>query len=132
MSSIFSRIIDGEIPCYKILENDDFLAFLDIMPLVHGHVLVVPKKEIDEFFSLDDNLLSQIMVFSKPIAIAIKKAFPCKRVGVAVIGLEVPHAHVHLLPLNDVGNINFQMPKLQPSVEELKDAQAKICAFLKA
>lgn len=132
MSSIFSRIIDGEIPCYKILENDDFLAFLDIMPLVHGHVLVVPKKEIDEFFSLDDNLLSQIMVFSKPIAIAIKKAFPCKRVGVAVIGLEVPHAHVHLLPLNDVGNINFQMPKLQPSVEELKDAQTTICAFLKA
>jgi histidine triad (HIT) family protein len=132
MSSIFSRIINGEIPCYKISENEDFLAFLDIMPLVHGHVLVVPKREIDEIFLLDDTLLSQIMVFSKPIAIAIKQAFPCKRVGVAIIGLEVPHAHVHLLPLNDVGNINFQMPKLHLSSDELKDAQEKICSILKS
>lgn len=131
MTSIFSRIIHGEIPCYKISENEHFLAFLDIMPLVQGHVLVVPKVEVDEFFSLDDSLLSQIMVFSKPIAVAIKQAFPCKRVGMAVIGLEVPHAHVHLLPINHVGNINFQMPKLNLSAEELRDAQEKICSLLK-
>lgn len=131
MTSIFSRIIHGEIPCYKISENEHFLAFLDIMPLVQGHVLVVPKIEVDEFFSLDDSLLSQIMVFSKPIAVAIKQAFPCKRVGMAVIGLEVPHAHVHLLPINHVGNINFQMPKLHLSAEELRDAQEKICSLLK-
>lgn len=131
MTSIFSRIIHGEIPCYKISENEHFLAFLDIMPLVQGHVLVVPKIEVDEFFSLDDSLLSQIMVFSKPIAVAIKQAFPCKRVGMAVIGLEVPHAHVHLLPINHVGNINFQMPKLHLSEEELRDAQEKICSLLK-
>lgn len=131
MTSIFSRIIHGEIPCYKISENEHFLAFLDIMPLVQGHVLVVPKIEVDEFFSLDDSLLSQIMVFSKPIAVAIKQAFPCKRVGMAVIGLEVPHAHVHLLPINHVGNINFQMPKLNLSEEELRDAQEKICSLLK-
>lgn len=130
MPSIFSRIIQGDIPCHKIKEDENFIAFLDIMPLVYGHTLVVPKKEIDEFFLLDDALLTEIMVFAKPIAAAIKRAFPCNRVGIAVIGLEVPHAHVHLLPLNHVSNINFQMPKLKPSESELIAAQEKIISFL--
>ena len=119
MASIFTRIINREIPGHIIAEDDKFIAFLDVMPLVHGHVLVVPKQEVDYIFDLDDATLSGLHVFAKKIAGAIKKAVPCKRIGMAVIGLEVPHAHVHLVPMNSVGDINFTQPKLKPSTEEL-------------
>jgi histidine triad (HIT) family protein len=130
MSSIFTKIINGEIPCHKIAENDDFLAFLDVFPLVKGHVLVVPKKEIDYIFDLEDKTLADLMIFAKSIAPAIKKAIPCKRLGVSVIGLEVPHAHVHLLPMNSVNDTNFTQPKLKPSQEELSETANLIRAFL--
>lgn len=120
MASLFSRIISGEIHCYKIAENDHFLAFLDIMPLVKGHVLVVPKKETDYIFDVSDEELSEILVFSKTVAKKIKSAIPCKRIGVAVIGLEVPHAHVHLVPMNSADDLNFTRPKLQITKEELE------------
>lgn len=112
MASIFSKIINGDIPCYKVHENDNFFAFLDINPLKLGHTLVVPKVEIDYLFDIEDNILSEMLVFTKSIAVAIKSAIPCLRVGVAVIGLEVPHAHIHLVPLNSMGDINFSNPKL--------------------
>ncbi|WP_447640865.1 MULTISPECIES: HIT family protein [Chitinophagaceae] len=128
--TIFSKIIAGEIPSYKIAENEHFYAFLDIMPLVRGHVLVIPKKEVDKFFDMPENYLSEIMVFAKPIADAIEKAIPCKRVGLSVIGLEVPHAHLHLLPLNDMNDINFTRPKLKPEPAELEEIQQKIIAQL--
>ena len=112
MPSIFSKIIAGEILCYKIAENVDFIAFLDVFPLKKGHVLVVPKKEIDYIFDLDNETYLGLMSFSKTIATAIKKAIPCERVGVSVIGLEVPHAHVHLIPINTVNDMNFNNPKL--------------------
>lgn len=112
MASIFSKIINGDIPCYKVHENDNFFAFLDINPLKLGHTLVVPKVEIDYLFDIEDNILSEMLVFTKSIAVAIKSAIPCLRVGVAVIGLEVPHAHIHLVPLNSLGDINFSNPKL--------------------
>ncbi len=122
--------MNGEIPCHKIAENDKFLAFLDVFPLVYGHVLVIPKTEIDYIFDIADADLAEMMVFSKSVAKAIKAAVPCKRIGVAVIGLEVPHAHIHLVPMNSVGDINFTQPKLKPSSEELSLMAEKICAEL--
>ena len=126
MPTIFTKIINREIPGHIIAENDRFIAFLDIMPLVLGHVLVVPKKEIDYIFDIEDDALAAINVFAKKVAHAIKKAVPCKRIGVAVIGLEVPHAHIHLIPMNTVGDLNFSRPKLTPSKEELTEVAAKI------
>lgn len=120
MSSIFTRIINGEIPCYKIAEDDNYFAFLDIFPLAKGHVLVVPKEEVDYIFDIDDTTLGGMMVFAKKVALAIGKAVPCQRVGVAVIGLEVPHAHIHLVPLNKVSDIDFSRPKLKVEKEELE------------
>ncbi len=124
--SIFSKIISGEIPSYKIKENDYFLAFLDVFPLVKGHVLVVPKLEVDKLFSLPDNYLSEILLFSKSIASAIEKSFDCKRCGISVIGLEVPHAHVHLVPMNTADDLNFTREKLKVPAEEMKEIQEKI------
>jgi histidine triad (HIT) family protein len=131
MASIFSKIIAGEIPAYKIAENDKFLAFLDVFPLVHGHTLVIPKQEVDYIFDIDDALLAEMMVFSKQVAKAVKAAVPCKRIGVAVIGLEVPHAHIHLVPMQTVNDINFTLPKIKPTPEELKAMQEKIVACYK-
>ena len=110
--TIFSKIVAGEIPCYKIKENDHFLAFLDVFPLVKGHVLVVPKIEIDKMFDLPENILREILLFSKPIATALEKAFNCKRCGISVIGLEVPHAHLHLVPINNADDLNFTREKM--------------------
>jgi histidine triad (HIT) family protein len=126
MASIFSKIVSGEIPCYKIAENDKFLAFLDVCPLVHGHVLVIPKKETDYIFDIEDEELAEMIVFSKSVAKAIRLAVSCKRIGVAVIGLEVPHAHIHLVPMNTIGDINFTQPKLKPSGEELSEMAKRI------
>jgi len=128
MATIFTRIINGEIPCHKIAETEEFLAFLDIMPLVTGHTLVIPKKEVDYIFDLEDTYFQRLWAFAKQVAPAIERAVPCKRIGVAVIGLEVPHAHIHLVPLNHVGDINFSKPKLQPSADELKTIAEKIRA----
>lgn len=128
--TIFSKIIVGEIPSYKIAENEYFFAFLDIFPLVEGHVLVVPKQETDRFFDLDEQYLSEILLFAKPIAKAIEKAFPCNRCGMSVIGLEVPHAHVHLIPINSSDDLNFTREKLKLSPEHLKQVQEKILAAL--
>jgi len=124
--TIFSKIIAGEIPSYKIFEDDCFFAFLDIFPLVQGHVLIIPKTETDHFFDLSDNYLSRILIFAKPIAHAIEKSFNCNRCGISVIGLEVPHAHVHLLPINSVEDINFTNDKLKLSPDQLKVIQEKI------
>lgn len=128
--TIFSKIIAGEIPSYKIAENEQFFAFLDIFPLVEGHVLVVPKNETDNLFDLSDEYLSAILLFARPIAKAIEKAFPCNRCGISVVGLEVPHAHVHLIPINSADDLNFTRGKLKLSQEELKAAQEKILAEL--
>jgi histidine triad (HIT) family protein len=130
MSSIFSKIINGEIPSYKIAENDKFYAFLDVFPLVAGHTLVVPKKETDFIFDLSDSELNEILLFAKPIAKAIQQAFPCKRCGISVIGLEVPHAHVHLVPINSADDLNFTRPKMKPTQEELLATQEAILAKL--
>ncbi|RXK49586.1 HIT family protein [Aquirufa rosea] len=130
MSTIFSRIISGEIPCHKIAENEQFLAFLDVMPLVEGHVLVVPKQEIDYIFDLSPDQLGGIMQFAQTVAPAIRKAIPCKRIGVAVIGLEVPHAHVHLVPMNTANDLNFTQAKLQVSQESLAKTAELIRSFL--
>jgi histidine triad (HIT) family protein len=130
MPGIFSKIIAGEIPCHKIAESERFFSFLDIRPLTHGHTLVIPKIETDEFFTLNEDELSGILLFAKPIATAIKLAFPCKRVGMAVIGLEVPHAHMHLIPLQTMRDINFESPKLEPSHEDLEMARRRILSFL--
>ena len=129
--TIFSKIIRGEIPSYKIAEDEKFFAFLDIFPLRHGHVLVVPKTEVDNLFDLGEDYLSQLLVFAQPIAKAIEKAFPCNRCGISVIGLEVPHAHVHLIPINSSNDLNFTQPKPKASDEDLKAAQEKILSFLK-
>lgn len=126
MPSLFSRIVAGEIPCHKIAEDDRFLAFLDIMPLAEGHTLVIPKLEVDRFFDLPDDLLSDINVFARDVALQLERAIPCERVGVAVIGLEVPHAHVHLIPLNGVADINFERPKMQVTPDDLAATAAKI------
>jgi len=128
--TIFSKIIAGEIPSYKIAENEKFFAFLDIFPLVEGHVLVVPKQETDHFFDLDPNLLSEILLFAQPIAKAIEKAFPCDRCGMSVVGLEVPHAHVHLIPINSADDLNFTRGKLKLSPEQLQQVQNRILAAL--
>ena len=124
--TIFSKIIAGEIPAYKVAEDDHFFAFLDIFPLVEGHVLVVPKLEVDKFFDVPDDYLSRILVFAKPIAKAIEKSFPCNRCGMAVVGLEVPHAHLHLVPINGIDDLNFTRGKLKLKPEQLKAAQEKI------
>lgn len=126
MASIFTRIINREIPGHIVAEDDQFIAFLDIVPLVMGHTLVVPKKEIDYIFDLDDDTLGGLHVFAKKVAHAVKKAVPCKRIGVAVIGLEVPHVHVHLVPMNSMGDINFTKSKLNPTPEELAVVAEKI------
>lgn len=130
MPTIFSRIVSGEIPCHKIAEDDKYLAFLDIQPLVSGHVLVIPKVEVDYIFNLEDELLAGLMLFAKRIAPAIEKAIPCKRIGVTVIGLEVPHTHIHLIPINEVGDMNFSKRKLNPSYDDLADVAARITANL--
>ncbi|MDF3026810.1 MAG: histidine triad protein [Fluviicola sp.] len=119
MATIFSKIISGEIPCHKIAENDDFLAFLDIMPLRKGHALVIPKKETDYIFDMDDADLAAMMIFAKSVSHKIKKVFPCRKIGVTVIGLEVPHAHIHLIPINGIADMNFSQEKLSLSQEEL-------------
>lgn len=126
MASIFTRIINREIPGQIVAEDDRYIAFLDIVPLVMGHTLVVPKKETDYIFDLDDETLAGLHIFSKKVAHAVKKAIPCKRIGIAVIGLEVPHVHVHLVPMNSVGDINFTKPKLNPTKEELAEVADRI------
>lgn len=126
MATIFSKIVAGEIPCHKVAENDRFLAFLDIMPLRRGHVLVIPKTEIDYIFDIEDELLGEMMIFSKTVAHKIKAALPCKKVGVAVIGLEVAHAHIHLIPMNAVGDLNFAQEKLVLTQEELAEIATAI------
>ncbi len=126
MASIFSRIVAGEIPCYKVAENDKFFAFLDINPLVKGHTLVIPKQEVDYIFDLSDEDLAQMQVFAKKVATAIKEAFPCLKVGQAVIGLEVPHAHIHLIPIQKESDMLFSNPKLKLSPEEFKEIAEKL------
>jgi len=130
MPTIFTRIIAGEIPCHKIAETEQYLAFLDIQPLVEGHVLVIPKVEVDYIFNLDDEVLAGLVLFAKSLAPAIQKAVPCKRLGVSVIGLEVPHTHIHLIPINEVGDMNFSKRKLNPSSDDLADVAARIRANL--
>jgi len=128
--TIFSKIIAGEIPSYRIAENDKFFAFLDIFPLVEGHVLIVPKIEVDNLFDLPDDYLGEILVFAKPIAKAIESAFDCNRCGISVVGLEVPHAHIHLIPINDADDLNFTRGKIKLSPDQLKKAQEKIVSRL--
>jgi histidine triad (HIT) family protein len=130
MASIFSKIIAGEIPCYKIAENEHFFAFLDIFPQREGHVLVVPKMETDKVFDVSDALLSEWLVFAKPIARAIEQVFDCDRCGISVIGLEVPHAHMHLVPINSADDLNFTRPKLNLSPDELKAVQETLLAAI--
>ena len=124
--SIFSKIISGEIPSYKIKEDENFLAFLDVFPLVKGHVLVVPKKEVDKLFDLDEELLAAMLVFAKPIAKAIEKTFDCKRCGISAIGLEVPHAHLHLVPINTADDLNFTRPKISFTKDQMMDIQQQL------
>jgi histidine triad (HIT) family protein len=126
MATIFTKIINGEIPCYKIAENDSFFAFLDIFPIVEGHVLIVPKMEVDKFFDVDDALLAEWLVFAKPIANAIESSFSCNRCGMAVVGLEVPHAHMHLVPIKSIDDLDFSRPKLKLSEDEFRQVQKKI------
>jgi len=130
MATIFTKIVNGEIPCYKIAENDQYFAFLDINPLAPGHTLVIPKQETDYIFDLDDNTIGGLMVFAKKTAIALKSAIPCKRVGIAVLGLEVPHAHIHLVPLQTEGDINFSNPKLKFSQAEFQQIAEKIQNYI--
>ena len=130
MASIFTRIINGEIPCYKIAEDERYFAFLDINPLREGHTLVVPKKETDYIFDLDEETLAGMMVFSKKIAAALQAAIPCVRIGVAILGLEVPHAHIHLVPMNSMEDVNFRNPKLKFTPEQFKTTAEKISAQL--
>ena len=130
MPTIFTKIVNGEIPSHKIAEDENCFAFLDINPLVDGHVLVIPKKEVDYLFDLDPDTYNQLWIFAKKIAAAIEKAVPCKRIGVAVIGIEVPHAHIHLVPLNTMNDINFSKPKLHPTQQQLSDVAERIKAAL--
>lgn len=132
MPTLFTKIIKGEIPCYKIAETTEFFAFLDIQPLAKGHTLVVPKKELDYIFNHDDAELAELMVFSKKVAKAIEQVIPCKRIGVAVIGLEVPHTHIHLVPINDVGDLNFKKERVVLSSEEMGTVAKQISAALNA
>jgi histidine triad (HIT) family protein len=126
MASIFTKIVTGEIPSYKVAEDENYLAFLDIFPLALGHVLVIPKKETDYLFDIDDENYAGLMLFSKRVAVALKKAIPCRKVGIAVLGLEVPHAHIHLVPLNRESDINFSKPKLSLTPEEFSKTADKI------
>lgn len=128
MASLFSRIVRGEIPCYKIAETDDYLAFLDIRPMAKGHTLCIPKVEVDYIFDMEDDHLSGLMVFAKRVAAAIEAVVPCKRIGVAVLGLEVPHAHVHLVPINAVTDLGFGRPPLDLGSEALADLASRIAA----
>lgn len=130
METIFTKIIKGEIPSYKVAENDHFFAFLDISPLAKGHTLVVPKLQNDYIFDLQDDLLAEMIVFSKKIAKAIEKNVNCMRIGVAVIGLEVPHTHIHLVPINKIGDLDFKKPKLEISKEEMVDIAEKIASSI--
>ncbi len=130
MPSVFSKIIHGEIPCYKIAEDERYFAFLDISPLATGHTLIVPKQEVDYIFDVEDELLAGMMVFAKKVALAIGKSVPCKRVGVAVIGLEVPHAHIHLVPLQQIGDIDFSRPKLSLPKEVMEETSRLIVGHL--
>lgn len=130
MASIFTKIINGEIPCHKIAETDDFFAFLDVFPLRYGHTLVIPKKETDYIFDIETQEYMQLMAFAKTVAKAVKMAFPCKKIGMTVIGLEVPHAHIHLIPMNAVSDMNFSAEKLKPTQDELADHARRIIAFL--
>jgi histidine triad (HIT) family protein len=129
--SVFSKIISGEIPSYKIKEDEHFLAFLDVFPLVKGHVLVVPKIEVDKMFDLPEEYLSRILTFAKPIAAAIEASFDCRRCGISVIGLEVPHAHMHLVPMNSADDLNFTREKLKVDTDEMKEIQGRIVGNLK-
>src|SRR6476659_3736977 len=131
MSSIFSKIVSGEIPAHKVAESSEFLAFLDINPLKMGHVLVIPKKEIDYIFDMDDELYAGLMIFAKIVAKAIKKAIPCTRIGISVIGLEVPHAHVHLILMDYIADMDFSKSKLKPTEQELSEVALKILEALK-
>jgi histidine triad (HIT) family protein len=128
MASIFTRIIQGEIPCYKVAEDEQFFAFLDIRPLAKGHTLVIPKIEEDYIFDLDDDLLADMMKFSKKVGLAIEKVVPCKRMGMSVLGLEVPHAHIHLVPINSVYDIDFKKPAVEMEQEEFAELAARISA----
>lgn len=128
--TIFSKIIKGEIPSYKVAENDRFFAFLDIFPIVKGHVLVIPKLEVDKMFDLPSEYLSELMVFAQPIAKAIEQTFECNRCGMAVVGLEVPHAHLHLVPINSIDDLNFSKPKLKLSEDEFREIQQRIVAAM--
>ena len=130
MASIFTKIINGEIPCYKIAENEGFIAFLEIFPLTKGHTLIIPKKEVDYIFDLDSETYLGLMEFSKDVAVAIKKVIPCQRISISVIGLEVPHAHVHLIPINSMNDCNFANQKLKLSKEEFVEIASKISAHL--
>ena len=129
MASIFSKIVSGEIPSHKIGETEDFLAFLDISPLVKGHALVIPKEEVDYFYDLEDETMVRLMLFSKRVARAIQAAIPCQRIGISVIGLEVPHTHIHLIPINTIDDMNFSKEKLQLSQEELAEIAERIRRF---
>ena len=129
--TLFSKTIQGQIPSYKIAEDEKFFAFLDVFPLREGHVLVIPKVEVDNLFDLDDSYLSGMLTFARPIAKAIEKAFSCNRCGISVIGLEVPHAHIHLVPINSSNDLNFTQPKPKATDEDLKTVQQKILSFLK-
>lgn len=126
MPTLFSRIISGEIPCYRIAESENFLAFLDIRPLAKGHTLVIPKRESDYIFRMDDDELGALMVFAKKVAIELEKEVTCARIGVAVIGLEVPHTHIHLVPINTVGDLNFKNPPVNVSPEEMTDLATRV------
>ncbi len=132
MSSLFTKIISGEIPSYKIAEDDDFIAFLDIFPMTEGHTLVIPKTEVDKLFDVSDELLSKWLVFAKPIAKSIERSFACNRCGISVVGLEVPHAHMHLIPINSADDLNFTRPKLTLNEETMKAIQKKILDNLQA
>lgn len=129
MADIFSKIAAGEIPSYKVAANDEFYAFLDINPLVMGHTLVIPRREVDYFFDMNDDELARMIVFAKRVAVAIKKAFPCKKVGMAVLGLEVAHAHIHLVPMQSEKDMDFRREKLSPKPEEMKAAAERIASF---
>jgi histidine triad (HIT) family protein len=126
MVSLFTKIVNGEIPSYKVAENDEFLAFLDIMPLAKGHVLVIPKKEVDNIFDIEDELLSRMIVFAKGVSKQMQKVIDCKRIGVSVIGLEVPHAHIHLIPINSVSDMDFSRDKLSFEPETMKQLAVEI------
>ncbi len=126
MPSLFTRIVQGEIPCYKVAENDSFLAFLDINPLMKGHTLCIPKVEIDYLFDLPDDLIQEMILFSKQVAKGLQEVIPCNRIGVTVIGLEVPHAHIHLIPINTIGDMNFSKPKIRFSPQEMEQLANQI------